>query len=295
MLFSAPEMEREELEVANELDDAIPAPATFWQKLGLRLIMGTALLGPASAVFVSQYVSARHKPTEPIVETQPSRDHGIDKASATPESTATPAVTVDVIANPPRLVSHQPASLQVTTKPIGATFAIFAGIVADKSPPTSTPVRSGTSPDTVENLEPGNYTIFFQKEGWPDSRDEIQLQAGEVRPLSHIFPHAEVTITSDPSGAEILLGTVSIGFTPLKADLPPGQSEFTARLKNLVDHKQTVTLTDSSTPVIDFQLRTHRHATRARPAPPASFIDKIGGSLRHLFGGNTTAAPRKRR
>jgi hypothetical protein len=288
-------MECEEVKVTSELDDRIPGPVTFLQKLGLRFVISVALFGPAAAVFLTQYLSLRNKLKES--ETRPPTEYAMETAAAkvAPEPTATAPITVDVIANPPRSVSEQPATLQVTTKPSGATFAVYAGIIADKTPPTSAPLRSGTSPGTAEELHAGNYTIFFHKEGWPDSRTEVEVQAGAVLPIDYTFPHAEVTITSAPSGAEILRGTAPIGFTPLKVDLPPGPQELTARLKNYLDRKQTLTVDANATPTVEFQMRAPRRIARARPTPTPSFFDRVGGSLKHLFGGSSTPPPSRKR
>src|SRR5437870_9709255 len=46
---SSHEMECEEVEVTGGLDDCIPAPVTFWQKMGSRLVVIVALFGPAAA------------------------------------------------------------------------------------------------------------------------------------------------------------------------------------------------------------------------------------------------------
>ena len=270
----------------------------FWQKLGPRLVAALALFGPAAAVFLTQHFSSRHEVIQAMTETQPLIGYTAEKppSNATPEATATAPITVDMIAAPPRSVTDQPATLQLTTKPSGATFAIYAGIIADKTAPSSpAPVRAGTSPGTVDELHAGNYTIFFHKDGWPDSRTEVELQAGQVLPLAYTFPQGQLTIRSDPSGAEILLGTVSLGFTPLSVDLPSGQLEMTAHLKNFPDRKQTVTVSDNGTGTINFQMRAHRRTARVRPRPTPSIVDKISGSLKHLFGGNSTPAPRRKR
>src|SRR5437763_9127691 len=120
-----------------------------------------------------------------------------------------------MIASPLRSVADQPAALQLTTIPAGATFAVYPGIIADKAVPASAPLRTGTAPGTADDLHGGNYTIFFHKEGWPDSRAEVELQGGEVRPVEYAFFHGEVTITSVRNGGEILYGTVSLVFSTL--------------------------------------------------------------------------------
>jgi hypothetical protein len=294
---SSGEMRGEEVE-ANEVDDSIPIPLTFWQKLGQRFVAGIALFGPAATIFLIQYLCTRHGLIQAVTETQPPTGYAIETAKSAPEATPAPTapITVDMIAAPPRSVTDQPASLQLTTRPTGATFAVYAGIIADRASPTSpTPLRSGTSPGTVDELRGGNYTIFFHKDGWPDNCTEVELQAGQILPVAYAFPHSELTITSDPSGAEILLGTVSLGFTPLKVDLPPGQLELTARLKNFPDRKQTLTVSDNSTTTIDFQMRARRRTARVKPKSTPSLMDRVGGSLKHLFGGNSTPAPRRKR
>jgi PEGA domain len=290
------EMECNEAET-NKLDECIPVPVSFGDKLGRRFVAAIALFGPATVVFVSQYLLARHHSGQLAKETQQPPRHTIEAAMVTSEASPviTPPITVDVIATPPRSLTDQPAVLQLTTQPSGASFAVYTGIIADKAPPSSPPLRSGTSPATVEDLRAGNYTIFFHKEGWPDSRTEIELPAGQAVPVAYTFPHGELTITSDPAGAEILLGASSLGFTPLKVDLPSGEMELTARLKNFPDRKQSVSINENSTPTINFQMRTHRHTTAVRPAPTPSLIDKVGRSLKRLFGENSTPTPRRKR
>ena len=274
----------------------------FWLRIVLRAAL-LALAGLAAEAFLTQdWPEFRHK----LRETQPTTGYGIETTAikAAPavnhpvtevSPTATAPITVDMIASPLRSVAGQPAALQLTTIPAGATFAVYPGIIADKAVPASAPLRTGIAPGTAEDLRGGNYTIFFHKEGWPDSRAEVQLQAGEVRPVEYAFFHGEVTITSVPNGAEILCGTVSLGFTPLTAALPAGNHVLTARLKNYPGRTQNVTVNENATSTIEFQMRVRRHIAKAKPTPTPSFLGKVGGSLKHLFGGNSTPPPRRKR
>src|SRR5881275_3424381 len=232
-------MECKEGKPREDVDTGVQAAPPFWLRIVLRAAL-LALVGLAAEAFLTQdWPEFRHK----LRETQPTTGYAIETTAtkAAPavnhpvtevSPTATAPITVDMIASPLRSVTDQPAALQLTTKPAGATFAVYPGIIADKAAAASAPLRTGTSPGTAEELRGGNYTIFFHKDGWPDSRTEVELQAGQILPVTYAFPHGELSITSDLSGAEILLGTVSLGFTPLKVDLPPGQLELTARLKN---------------------------------------------------------------
>ena len=277
------------------MDTDVPQAAPpFW----LRIVLGAALLalvGIGAEAFLTQRSEFRHQ----LGETQPTTGYAIETTATkrAPEvnPTATAPITADMIASPPQSITDQPAALQLTTKPAGATFAVYPGIIADKTAPASAPLRTGTAPATAEDLRGGNYTIFFHKEGWPDSRTDVQLQAGEVRPVEYAFFHGEVTITSVPNGAEILCGTVSLGFTPLTVALPAGNQVLTARLKNYPDRTQNVTVNENATPTIEFQMRVRRHSPKVKSTPPPSLIGKVGGSLKHLFGGSPTPAPHRKR
>src|SRR2546430_614651 len=283
-------MEYKEGKPREDVDTGVQAAPPFWLRIVLRAAL-LALAGLAAEAFLTQdWPEFRHK----LRETQPTTGYAIETTAtkAAPavnhpvtevSPTATAQITVDMIAIPLRSVADQPAALQLTTIPAGATFAVYPGIIADKTVPASAPLRTGIAPGTAEDLRGGNYTIFFHKEGWPDSRAEVQLQAGEVRPVEYAFFHGEVTITSVPNGAEILCGTVSLGFTPLTAALPAGNHVLTARLKNYPDGTQKVTVNENATSTIEFQMRVRRHIAKAKPTPKPSFLGESRRQLETSF------------
>ncbi len=177
-----------------------------------------------------------------------------------------------MIASPQRSVDRPASGFATNDEANGRNVRGLPGIIADKAATRFRAVTDWDTPGTAKDLRGGNYTIFFHKEGWPDSRAEVELQAGEVRPVEYAFFHGEVTITSVPNGAEILCGTVSLGFTPLTVDLPAGNRVLTARLKNYPDRTQNVTVNENATPTIEFQMRVRRHIARVKPTPTPSFI-----------------------
>jgi len=297
-------MECKEGKPREDVDTGVQAAPPFWRRIVPRAAL-LALVGISAEAFLTQHWHSwpefRHKLTEmqtmgyAIETTATKAAPALNPFVPEVNPTATAPITVDMIASPPRSVADQPAALQLTTKPAGATFAVYPGIIADKAAPAPAPLRTGIAPGTAEDLRGGNYTIFFHKEGWPDSRAEVQLQAGEVRPVEYAFFHGEVTITSVPNGAEILCGTVSLGFTPLTVALPAGNQVLTARLKNYPDRTQNVAVNENSTPTIEFQMRVRRRIAKAKPTPTPSLIGKVGDSLKHLFGGSPTPAPHRKR
>ena len=284
------------------MDGGTPATLSFWQRIGPRVLALLGLVGSAAAIFLTQHWPSRSELIQDLKKTQPTPSYTIETTKATPEVSPPPpevspvaSTPITVDPSPPQSVTDQPAALQLTTKPAGATFAIYPGIIEDKAAPASVPLRTGKAPGMAEDLRGGNYTIFFHKDGWPDSRTEVQLQAGEVRPVEYAFFHGEVTITSVPNGAEILCGTVSLGFTPLTAALPAGNQVLTAHLQNYPDRTQNVTVDENAPSAIEFQMRPRRRIAKSKPTPPPSLIGRVGNSIKHLFGASPTPPPRRKR
>ena len=189
---------------------------------------------------------------------------------------------------------EQNTTLQLTTNPAGATFAIYPGVIAGKVAPATEPLRRGTAPQSIGDLPPGRYTLFFHNEGWPDDRAEVSLRSGETLPVDYTFPHGTAIITSNPDGVEILLGERSLGRTPLTVDLPLGKQELVSRHPDLPKRTKTVII-DSATPAtVSFQLRASGRSS-SRPTPTPSSLDKLGNSLRKIFSSHPSPTPKRKR
>ncbi len=193
-------------------------------------------------------------------------------------------------------VATQNGTLQLTTTPPAATFAIYAGVIAAPPAPTTEPVRSGTAPASVVDIPPGPYTIFLHNDGWPDNRTEVSLKAGETLPVNYTFPHGTATISSTPDGAEIFLRQHSLGHTPLTADLPLGKQELTGRHADFPDRTQTVAIENDKSTNVAFQFRTHsRSSSKPKPKPTPTTFGKIGNTLKKVFGSKPSPTPAKSR
>jgi serine/threonine protein kinase len=187
-------------------------------------------------------------------------------------------------------------TLQLSTTPAGATFAIYAGVIAGRAAPATEPLRSGTAPESISDMPPGHYTIFLHHDGWPDDRAEVSLEPGESLPVNCTFPHATATITSAPDGAEIFLGGHSLGHTPLTIDLPPGRQQLTGRHPDFPDRTQTVLIENDKSAHIAFQFHARsRSSSKAKPKPTPTALDKIGNTLKKVFGAKPSPSPTKSR
>jgi hypothetical protein len=186
----------------------------------------------------------------------------------------------------------QSATLRLATRPAGAHFAIYPGPVESKTAPATSPLRSGTAPESVADLPPGRYTIFLHNPGWTDVRAEIAVQPGDTVPVEYTFPHGSAVITSTPDGVEIFAGEILLGRTPLTVDLPLGRQELVARHPDFPKKTEIVTIESERAAEIAFQLRG-RHASSAKPKKPKSAWGKFGDSLKRVF--SPKPPPKKKR
>lgn len=193
----------------------------------------------------------------------------------------------------PRMTEPQSATLQLATTPPGANFAIYPGVVAGNTASTTAPLRSGAAPELVADIPPGRYTIILRNQGWTDVRAEITLQPGETLPVEYTFPHGSATITSTPDGAEIFLGDISLGRTPLTVDLPLGKQELVARHPDFPKKSETVTIKSETPARVVFQLRARGHSSSGKTKEPESAWGKFENSLKKVFSSKTP--PKKKR
>jgi hypothetical protein len=220
----------------------------------------------------------------------------IKAQSPLPETVAGKAVAapVEPTATPLARLATKLATIQLTTTPAGAAFSLYPGVIANKTPPAVEPMRTGSTPGAMKDLPPGRYTLFFHTDGWPDDRAEITVSAGEAVPVDYTFPHGSVHIGSVPDGAEIFFGTHSLGIVPLDVDLPLGKQKLVARFPNSTERSQSVTIAPQTPATITFELAA-RTRSKAKATPTPSALDKLGQSLKHVFGGKSpTPAPRKK-
>ncbi len=269
-----------------------PAPALITKDLKRKTAQpsGFAIEKPVSVPVTTPPAIALSEPTAPPQTVADPESISIPAPATTPSPT--PVLAHITAAAPPK---SKNATLYLTTTPTGATFAIYPGVIAGKTAPSAAPLRSGESPNSIEDLPPGRYTLFLHNEWWGDDRAEISVSAGETVPVDYTFPHGSAIITSTPDGAEIFFGTQSLGHTPLTVDLPLGKRHLVARYPDLSERTQIVTIESATPAKVAFQLRA-RSRTSKKPTPPPTALDKIGQSLKHVFGPkNPTPPPRKKR
>jgi serine/threonine protein kinase len=263
------------------------------------VIVGSAILVILVAVFFYTLRSpTKREMTKMPIKTPPAMGYAIEQPEKlTPPTPLSPQEQPTPL--PDSVVVHQRATLHVTTTPAGASFALYPGRIAGQTVPTDAPLRSGTAPESLADLPPGDYTLFFRNEGWPDDQTEVSIHSGETVPVAHTFPHGSAAITSTPEGAEIFLEERSLGHTPLTVDLPLGKQELSARHPDFPKKTEIVTIESGMPANVSFQLRTSRSRSsssrKAKPKPTPSGWDKLGNTLKKVFGPKPTPPPRKKK
>ena len=143
-----------------------------------------------------------------------------------------PAPTIPPAPTPPEpVVPLKPpapnAQLTVASDPASASLFLLEA---------SRSIKSG---QTIE-LEPGNYTITAYEPNYKRERIEVSLQPGEARTvfikLNTIM--GKLRVETEPPGADISIGGVSKGVSPLTLDLARGEYSVSAALPNYISMTQ---------------------------------------------------------
>jgi serine/threonine protein kinase len=251
-----------------------------------------ALAGGAAAVLGAAVIYSRSSSPEPGASLRSTLEKETSGNTLATSVKLAPTPNGDE-AQTPRPETEN-ATVQLATRPPGATFAIYSGIVQGTTAPAAASVRRGATPGSVPDLSPGRYTVFFHLHGWPDERAEITLKPGETLPLEHTFPHGSAMITSTPDGAEIFAGETSLGHTPLTLDLPLGKHELTALYGSFSKKTRVVTIESEAPANVAFQFRARGHSPAPKPKESPSAWQKLGNSLKKVFSSKTPPPKKKR-
>src|SRR5947207_713626 len=134
--------------------------------------------------------------------------------------------------NPPAFhLVRSKGALEIQSDPPGAQFSIRSadGQIS----------REGITPQSIVDLPTGKYSVISHRGDW-EMRDEVEVMRGETAHKSFAFVSATTNITSEPSGAEILIDGKSRGRTPLRLELPARSHDLTAHLDGWPNEQQKI-------------------------------------------------------
>lgn len=148
-------------------------------------------------------------------------------------TTAVRGATTQVIAN----LKHAVYGLSITSTPSGATITLD-GMV------------KGVTPLTVTGLKPRNYDLVISLKGYAPIERMVDLSdaAQTAQDFSLREAFGKISITSNPTGADVSLDGTSYGLTPFNNDhFPVGTYDLKLAMANAKDIIDTISVTEGTT------------------------------------------------
>ena len=133
-------------------------------------------------------------------------------------------------------LSKAPGTLKIASEPSGAKVYIGGDY-------------KGKTPLTL-NLAPGTYTVKLTMKDYEDYTTTVTLSPGDVKSLSITLTpkFGSLTVTSEPSGAEVYLDGDYVGTTPLENyKLSTGEHEVKVKKSGYATFTKTITIKPGET------------------------------------------------
>jgi hypothetical protein len=144
----------------------------------------------------------------------------------------------------------------------------------------------------LKNVMPGNHVIQVSKEGFFSNTTEVTVQKNEIVKVFIVLQPLDLTtlsVTSNPTGAEIILDGKAVGMTPLTlTDVATGNHSLRINLTGFHDYDDTITLTSKGGSVVTnlTPLSTTRSGFGQIPLSPLLLIGALF-SIIFLYRRNT--------
>ncbi|MFA5258001.1 MAG: serine/threonine-protein kinase, partial [Opitutales bacterium] len=90
-------------------------------------------------------------------------------------------------------------ALNISSNASGVTWAVVSSPGG-----TPSPDLSGSAPETLPDMPTGDYVIDFEREGWPDLRESVTVEAGKSAVVRGDFAAGRLELDSFPQGAEVV-------------------------------------------------------------------------------------------
>lgn len=127
-------------------------------------------------------------------------------------------------------------ALKITSEPGVATYELHPANQLMVAPESR---LSGSTPASLDDLSPGDYSVTLKREGWTPHTQIVSITRNATTVLRWEWPNGVVKITSTPPGATVSQDGKALGTTPLSlSDQRPGETRYEVTL----DHFEPVAL-----------------------------------------------------
>lgn len=144
--------------------------------------------------------------------------------------------------------------LEVVSEPVGAAYKLLRKNEGE----LEELVQVGKTPAMFEKLDPGEYQVLMEVDGWPEYSQMIKVQHNRDSSVSAVFAKGGLNLTSDPAGAEVWLApregnATKMGETPcILSDLPVGRHRIELRHRDWKPITRTVEVAEGVTQSMEF-------------------------------------------
>jgi serine/threonine protein kinase len=195
-----------------------------WLRKRKNLLPGAMVVAAGMVVLTALWPRSE----KPGTTTPPARKHKEGNVPAYALTASPPSVSA----------AADPGGIIIRSEPTGAAVTIDG-------------VSAQPTPASVKDLTPGEHVVAIQLVGFDKTSLPVMVRAGQVTDLGTIALHRSsgtLQVTTDPPGAQILLGERELGRTPLTAKLASGAYQsITAHLDGYVDATFNATVTPDQT------------------------------------------------
>ncbi|MEI7730172.1 MAG: PEGA domain-containing protein [Verrucomicrobiota bacterium] len=165
-------------------------------------------------------------------------------------------------------------TLSVTSSPVAVEIVDHTGRSLGTVP------EDGRSPLTL-SLAAGKRTLIAKAPGFGDQTNQFLIQNEQVVPWKVVFPSGTVNLISDPPGAEVKMGTRSLGVTPLNdLPVPVGSVEFRLAARGYCPTNVQVVVTKDGYKTVKLQLEQLKGTVLFSNAfAKLQYLDENGNAL----------------
>jgi TonB family protein len=117
------------------------------------------------------------------------------------------------------------------------------------------PEFTAASGQVLDGVPVATYRVTATRPGWRAYRSEIAVRAGEVAVVSPVFGGGLLSVTSSPSGAEVLVDGRLVGTTPLsRHEIPAGRFELLVQAQGYQTAESVLVMEEGGSHQVSFDL-----------------------------------------
>jgi len=163
---------------------------------------------------------------------------------------------------------------------VTATLVPVTGLVLVKSDPDGVDVKlngidRGKTPLLMTDLAPGDYRLALSKPGYISKTVAMAVRDRVPQQLSYSLTsdYATLNVTSEPSGAAVMLSGIDKGVTPCRIErVPTGDSTIQVSLTGYAPYSETVRMAAGETQQLRATLKPIPATLKVVSIPPAARI-----------------------